>query len=285
MYAITGITGQVGASLAEALHATGTPFRAIVRDAAKASRFAHAAIAELDDTPALTRAFEGAEAVFILLPPLFDPSPGFPESNRTITSIRDALLASRPDRVVVLSTIGADAPHENLLSQLGRMEQALGELPMPVAFLRAAWFMENAQWDIVQARDTGVIDSYLQPLDRRIAMVATRDIGRLAAKLLRERWEGVRLVELEGPVRVSPDDVAASLARTLHRDVVARAVPRDAWEGRFREQGMKNPAPRMRMIDGFNEGWIGFRAGAVKGETSLDQVIAALVARDGISSG
>jgi uncharacterized protein YbjT (DUF2867 family) len=279
MYAITGITGQVGASLAEALHAIGTPFRAIVRDAAKASRFAHAAIAELDDTPALTRAFEGAEAVFILLPPLFDPSPGFPESGRTIASIRDALLAARPDRVVVLSTIGADAPHENLLSQLAAMEQVLGELPMPVAFLRAAWFIENTQWDVSGARATGLIESYLQPLDRRIAMVATRDIGALAAKLLGERWEGVRVVELEGPVRISPDDIAASLGRALGRPVVARAVHRGEWEARFRAQGMTNPAPRMRMIDRFNEGWIDFGAGALKGDTSLDRVIAELVAR------
>ncbi|UPG89835.1 NmrA family NAD(P)-binding protein [Luteibacter aegosomaticola] len=279
MFAITGITGQVGASLAEALRAAGQPFRAVVRDAAKAERFEHSAIAELDDTPALTRAFEGAEAVFILLPPLFDPSPGFPESERTIMSIRDALLAAQPGRVVVLSTIGADAPHENLLSQLGRMEKVLGALPMPVAFLRAGWFMENSQWDVAQARETGTIDSYLVPLDRRIAMVATKDIGRLAAKLLGESWDGVRVVELEGPVRVSPNDIAAALAKALNRDVVVRPVPRETWEPRFREQGMQNPGPRMRMVDGFNEGWIDFGAGSLKGETGLDEVIASLTTR------
>lgn len=279
MYAITGITGQVGASLAEALRAAHKPFRAIVRDAAKASRFEHAAIAELDDAAALTKAFEGAEAVFVLLPPRFDPTPGFPESDRTIASIKAALLAARPERVVVLSTIGAGATQENLLSQLGRMEKELGELPMPVAFLRAAWFMENSQWDVAQARDTGVIDSYLQPLDRRIAMVATQDIGHLAAKLLGEHWEGVRVVELEGPVRTSPNDIAAALSKALGREVVARVVPRDTWEGRFREQGMKNPGPRMRMVDGFNEGWIDFGVGASKGGTTLDEVIGALVAR------
>ncbi|KJV33352.1 NAD(P)H-binding protein [Luteibacter yeojuensis] len=279
MYAITGITGQVGASLAEALRAAHKPFRAIVRDAAKASRFEHAAIAELDDTAALAQAFEGAEAVFILLPPLFDPTPGFPESTRTIASIKAALAAARPDRVVVLSTIGADATEENLLSQLGHMEKALGELPMPVAFLRAAWFMENSQWDVAQARDTGVIDSYLQPLDRRIAMVATRDIGQRAAALLGEHWDGVRIVELEGPTRTSPNDIAAALAEALGRDVVARVVPRETWEARFREQGMQHPGPRMRMVDGFNEGWIDFGPGATKGVVTLGEVIRELVPR------
>ena len=283
MYAITGITGQVGAALADALFAAGKPFRAVVRDTAKgaafAARGAELAVAELDDTPAVTRAFEGAEAVFILLPPVFDPSPGYPESNRTIESIRDALLAARPGRVVVLSTIGAHANEENLLSQLGHMEDVLGQLPMPVAFLRAGWFFENAQWDVTSARDSGVIESYLTPLDRKVAMVATQDIGALAAKLLGERWNGVRVVELEGPSRTSPLDIARAFSRALGRDVTTKAVPRDEWETRFRAQGMNNPTPRMRMLDGFNEGWIDFEGTSVKGTTGVDEVIAGLVAR------
>jgi len=285
MYAITGITGQVGTALANALFAAGMPFRAVVRDAAKgktfAERGAETAIAEIDDTLALARAFEGAEAVFILLPPLFDPSPGYPESHRSIASIRDALLAARPDRVVVLSTIGAHAAEENLLSQLGRMEEVLGQLPMPVTFLRAAWFFENAQWDVSSARDTGVIDSYLYPLDRAVPMVATQDIGALAAKLLGETSTGVRVVELESPHRTSPNDIAAAFSRALGREVIARIVPRAEWESRFVAQGMTNPTPRMRMLDGFNEGWIDFEGTPVKGATSVDAVIEQLVSRGG----
>lgn len=58
-------------------------------------------------------------------------------------------------------------------------------------------------------------------------------------------------------------------------------VPRENWEGLFRAQGMANPLPRMRMLDGFNEGWIEFRDHgrlAVKGNTPLVEVITALVA-------
>jgi hypothetical protein len=43
---------------------------------------------------------------------------------------------------------------------------------------------------------------------------------------------------------------------------------------------MKNPQPRMRMLDGFNEGWIDFpddSANARKGSLIAKQVIAALV--------
>ena len=57
-------------------------------------------------------------------------------------------------------------------------------------------------------------------------------------------------------------------------------VSREQWEGLFRAQGMKNPRPRMRMLDGFNEGWIEFHdhgRSAVKGNTPLLDVITALV--------
>ncbi|SEM53812.1 Uncharacterized conserved protein YbjT, contains NAD(P)-binding and DUF2867 domains [Luteibacter sp. UNCMF331Sha3.1] len=284
MYAITGITGQVGTALAEALVDAGRPFRAVVRDAAKgeafAARGAEVAVAAIDDTPALTRAFEGAEAVFILLPPDFDPASDFLTApDPVIASIHEALLAARPARVVALSTIGADAMQPNLLSRLGRMETVLGDLPMPVTFLRAGWFLENTQWDIASAHKHGIIDSFLAPLDRKIAMVATKDVGELAARLLDQTGEGVRVVELEGPERVSPDDIAASLAKALGHDVRAREVSRDTWAARFAASGMKNPTPRMRMLDGFNEGWIDFGANATKGTTGLDDVVGALVAR------
>ena len=46
---------------------------------------------------------------------------------------------------------------------------------------------------------------------------------------------------------------------------------------------MSNPALRMRMIDGFNEGWIEFAdrgAAARKGEISLEAAILALVGKE-----
>jgi uncharacterized protein YbjT (DUF2867 family) len=285
MYAITGITGQVGGVVARSLLAQGHSVRAVVRDAAKGAKWAEqgcdVALAAMDDVAALTRAFEGTEGVFILLPPNFDPTDGFPESRRVIAVVREAIEAAMPGKVVLLSTIGAQAEQTNLLSQLALMEQALGTLPMPVAFLRAGWFMENAAWDIEPARTGGEIASFLQPLDRRIPMVATADVGRVAAELLTEDWQGHRIVELEGPYRVSPVDIAASLAGLLGRDVTAHAVPRDTWEGLFLSQGMKNPKHRIRMVDGFNEGWIDFEGGANgtrKGTVSLETVLKGLVA-------
>ena len=286
MFAVTGITGKVGAAVARSLLAADQPVRAVIRDRSKSAPWARLgcdiAVAELADTGALTTAFEGTAGVFALLPPEFDPAPGFPESMRLISSLSAALASAKPGRVVALSTIGADEPRPNLLNVLGRMEEVLGSLPMPVTFLRAAWFMENAAWDIAPAK-SGLIQSYLQPLERAVPMISTEDVGRTAAVLLQERWEGKRVVELESAQRVSPNALAAAFAEVLGTPVRVEAVPRDRWEAVFRAQGMKNPAPRMQMIDGFNAGWIDFPdrgAHARKGSIDIKQAIATLIQRE-----
>jgi uncharacterized protein YbjT (DUF2867 family) len=285
MYAITGITGKVGGEVARVLLGAGRAVRAVVRDARKAADWrsagVEAAVAAMTDAGALSRAFGGAEAVFVLPPPVFDPAPGFPEARASAAALRAALAAARPSRVVCVSTIGAQAQEQNLLTQLSIMEQELGRLDLPVTFLRPAWYMENAAWDVDPARGNGVIDTFLQPLDRPVPMVATADVGRLAAELLRESWTGTRTVELEGPERVTPAGVAALLGEALGRPVRAAVVPRDRWEGIFRAQGMRNPTPRIRMLDGFNEGWIAFESAAApvrRGSTTLREVVARLVA-------
>ena len=101
--------------------------------------------------------------------------------------------------------------------------------------------MENSSWDVAPATNSGVVPSFLQPLGKPVPMVATADIGRVAAELLRETWSGHRVVELESAHRVTPNEIAATFSRLLGRTVKMEVVPRDRWESLFRSQGMKNP--------------------------------------------
>jgi NAD(P)H dehydrogenase (quinone) len=280
MYAITGITGKVGGAAARTLLAADQRVRAVVRDADKGRVWSdlgcEVAIAEMEDAAALTRAFTDVAGVFILPPSNFDPAPGFPEARAVISAVHQALNATRPAKVVCLSTIGAQAVESNLLSQRTLLEGALSTLPLPVTFLRPAWFMDNLSWDIDQAREHGVISSFLQPLDKAVPMVATADVGRVAAELLLQDWSGKRVVELEGPEWVTPNEIASELTKALHRPVRAEPVPRESWDAIFRAQGTRDPIPRIRMLDGFNEGWIKFEgngATRIKGNTRLREVV------------
>lgn len=288
MFAITAITGRVGGELANTLLDAGKSIRAIVRDKSKGQSWAakgcEVAVADLEDAESLTEALRGVEGVFILFPPIYDSEPTFPELQPRIDAVRRALIQARPGKVVVLSTIGAEATQPNLLNALGMVEAALADVMLPITFLRAAWFIENAEWDVASARDEGVLHSYLQPLDHEVPMISTVDVGRTAAALLMEHWDGHRIVELEATERVTPHQMAAAFGRALGRDVRVQVVPREQWEVIFRQQGMRHPTPRMQMIDGFNEGWIDFKdrgAHARKGQITLDDAITRLIERKG----
>src|ERR1700678_3810007 len=215
MFAVTGITGKVGSRVARSLLAQGQTVRAVVRNHGKGDEWAalgcEVSVASIGDAEAMTEAFRGMDGVFLMTPPNYDPEPGFPDTQRNSVAIRTAIEESRPGKVVFLSTVGAQVTEPNLLNNSGMTEAMLRTVPVPVAFLRAAWFMENASWDIESAR-SGVVHTFLQPLDHRIPMVATEDIAQTAVELLGELWKGVRIVELEGPARYSADDIAAALA-------------------------------------------------------------------------
>jgi uncharacterized protein YbjT (DUF2867 family) len=264
MFAIMGITGHVGGEVARNLLAARQPVRGIVRNVSRAQAWAELGCslvsADINDSCSLATAFSGAQAVFILVPPNFDPSPDFSEAEAIASSLLAALDTARPPRAVYLCTIGADATHTNLLTQHTIIERALQKSPVPITFLRAAWFMENSSWDLPAAKN-GLIPGFLQPLDKPVPMVAVADIGHVAAQLLQQSWTGHRIVELEGPRRVTPNDIAATFAKLLGHPVRTEIVPRATWESLFKSQGMNNPIPPIQMLDGFNQGWIEFKSG------------------------
>ena len=290
MYAIVGITGRVGGAIAENLLAPGEQIRAIVRNPEKAARWRDRGIkvvaADVDDPNALASAFEGTDGVFLMIPPNFAPAPGFPETRKTLASFHAALAKAPPKKAVYLSSIGAEQTSGlGLITSLHLLEQTLGDLAIPQAFLRAGWFMENHAWDVSTARTGGTIFSNLYPLDRKFSMVATADIGKAGANVLRQEWTGNRYIEVAGPEQYSPNDIAQALSSALGRTVTAIAVPRKEWTEFFVHQGMPpgRTEPRAEMVDGFNSGWIHFRVPGteqVTGSTSLRSVMAKLVANE-----
>jgi len=287
MFAITGITGQVGGATARALLARGHRIRAVVRERAKAAawmaRGAEVAVADLADAAALQTAFTGVDGVFVMIPPYWDPLPGYPEARADAIALRQALAAAAPPKVVCLSSVGAQhAAGVGLITQLFILEREMRRLPIPIAMLRAAWFMENAIPDIASARSDGVFASYLSPLDQAIPMVATADVGTVAGDVLTQHWNGLRAIEVEGPRSYAPNDVAMVMSHLLHRPIRAEEMPHRAWAAHFRSQGQLNPTPRIRMLEGFNSGWIAFQerpSERVAGATRLEAVLQPAVQR------
>ena len=106
MYSITGITGNVGGTDAHNLLAAGQSVLAVMRDIGKgdfwAERGCEVVKADIADATSLASAFRGAEGVFVLVPPNFDPAPGFPEARATAASLKSALEKADPGQSRIL---------------------------------------------------------------------------------------------------------------------------------------------------------------------------------------
>jgi NAD(P)H dehydrogenase (quinone) len=274
MYAVMGITGNVGGAVARTLLAKGEKVRGIVRNPEKATEWqkqgAELFKADYDDVDALTAAFTGVAGVFVMVPPNFAPTPGFAETKATLKVLHEALSRALPSKAVYLSSIGAEqASGLGLITSSHLLEETLGDLPFSHAFLRAGWFFENSAGDLASARNEGKIRFQLHPLDRKFPLVATADIGKVGAETL---------------IQGSPLDIADAFAEAVGQPVEALAVPRAEWETLWVSQGMPKggTAPRAEMVDGFNSGWIHFGVPGtehVDGPTPLRAVITQLVTR------
>lgn len=285
MFVVSGVSGKTGRATADALLAAGLPVRVIVRSADKgrpfAERGAEVAVADLGDVDALKSALDGATAAYLINPPAYGEADPFAIALRLADGFARAIEQSDLARAVVLSSISAHLSAGNgIIHSNHLIEQRLGGLAKPVTFLRPGYFMENWAHVMGPVLSDGVLPSMLD-LDRPFPMVAVADIGALAAKLLTETWIGRRIVELEGPTRVTPVAVANALGEALGRPVKAIAVPREARAGILAASGMseRTASAFVEMYDAFNDGTIRYEGGQPRrGETRLAQSAAALAA-------
>lgn len=283
MFLVTGITGNVGGEAARKLLDEGREVRALVRDRTRAREWSAMGVdlreGDLADPSALADALQEVGGAFLMQPTPLGVSPGFPEATALNASIIEALRRSPPPRLVVLSSVGSEQTSGlGNITQTHMLEDALANVTFPIALVRAGGLLDNYLGLRGRVAETGVLDSFLQPVDRAFPMVATRDVGAEVARLLTAAsWEGRRIIEMGSPI--TPNEVAAGMAEALARDVVAKPIPREYWDDAMSAMGLPpdKAGNWAEMEDGFNSGWIDFgRAGteAVAATTSPAQVFA-----------
>jgi NAD(P)H dehydrogenase (quinone) len=285
MYAVIGITGHVGRVAANLLLEKKLLVRAVLRNPVKGGEWKNkgtdVAIAELHDAVSLKNAFKNTSGVFVMTPPLFDSNDPLSDHNRMLDALVIAIKKAKPEKVVYLSSVGAHLKNgTGAIRKLYDMEQAFKALDIPTAGIRAAWFMENFQGNIVYAKESGKLPSFLNPLDLSIPMVSAIDIGKLAADLLEENWKGHRIIELSGPCSYSANDVAYALSYRLNKPVTAEAIPAEQYATSYESFGFTSAASQMmaEMNEGFNKEHIIFE------KTGQDQVAGETLLEDAINS-
>jgi uncharacterized protein YbjT (DUF2867 family) len=227
MVVVMGAGGNTGRSAAEHLLAAGEKVRAIGRDAGRlgalASRGAETAVGDVMDTACLTRAFRGADAVYVMLPPDMRENDYFGRSDRIGAAIAQAVTGSGVRKVVFLSSMGGELPSgTGPVVALHREEERLKKIPgIDLLILRPTYFMENLMGSIGLIKNMGVNGGAIAP-DIRFPVVATRDIGAAAASALRTRdFRGVGVRELLGPRDLTMREITAVLGAKIGKPDLA----------------------------------------------------------------
>src|SRR5579863_10012250 len=217
MYLILGATGNTGSIVANVLLSKGKKVRVVGRDSGRLKPFvdkgAEAFTADMSDAAALTKAFSGARAAYLLLPPVKSPE----EQERDSDGIAKAAKESGLRYAVHLSSYGAQvAKGAGPVSGLHSSEQKLNAIDsLNVLHLRAGYFMENNLAAIGMIHGMGLVGNALLP-DVKLPMIATRDVGNYAAqRLLHLDFSGKQTRELLGERDLSMTEVTAVIARGI----------------------------------------------------------------------
>lgn len=286
-FAVAGVSGRTGRVVANTLIDHGAPVRAIVRAETSAGSFAErgaeVAIADLDDVEALARALAGTEGAFVLLPPTLH-APDFRAYQRGIVeAIARASEAARLPHLVLLSSIGAQHSAENgPIAGLYDAERTLRALSTTKStFIRAASFMENFRCQL-GALDQGFLPSFVRS-DLKYDMVATADVGNVAARALLEGASWTTTIELGGPA-YSTDDAAAILSRLTGRRIRVEQAPLDIAAPVLRSLGFPRDLAALyrEMLTGISTGHVAWEGGhrRMRGTIPLETVLAQLLGRE-----
>ncbi len=261
--AILGATGHVGGAIAHRLLDLGKRVRVVGRRAerlrALGDRGAEVAVADIENSHALAAALRGADAAFVLVPPNFQVKEFRAYQKRAVEALGTAVEAARVRHVVTLSSIGADRPDQNgPVAGLHEMEQRLNRnAAVSVLHLRPAFFMENSLTSIGMIKGLGKNGSATRG-DLRLPMVATRDIGEVAARRLATRdFEGKAVLDLMGPRDITMVEMTRALGAAIGKpDLPYVQFPYDEARAAIVQMGVPQEMASLyvELSRGFNEG-------------------------------
>jgi len=259
MYVILGATGHTGSIAADALRSRGKKVRVVGRDLGRLQRFvdkgAEAFTADMSSVASLTKAFSGARAAYLLLPPAKSPE----DQERDSDGIAKAAKESGLRYAVHLSSYGAQlAKGAGPVSGLHSSEQKLNAIDdLNVLHVRAAYFMENHLAAIGMIHKMGLFGNALAP-DAKLPMVATRDVGNYAAqRLLDLDFSGKQTREVLGERDLSMTETTAVIARRIGKpDLRYQQFPYDQVQQALMQLGVppKGAAMYIEMYKAINAG-------------------------------
>ncbi len=278
MIVITAATGNIGSKLTEILLSKGKKLRVVGRDAKKLEKFkgAEAFVGNAASATEMTKAFQGAESVFMLIPPKYDALDIRDHYKTVGEAYVQAIKDSGVKEVVFLSSIGAHMDKNNgPISGLHDQEVRLNGLKdVRTLHLRPGYFMENLFWGLALIKQNGINGSAMKG-NVPLTMIATQDIAQVAAVRLMTGIDRTTTQELMGERDVTLEEATAAIGREIGKpDLKYVQFSYEDAEKAMLGMGMGKVTAQMmnEMNKGFNEGLIKPTERRMKDNTTLTSI-------------
>src|SRR6478735_9741959 len=236
MLLLTGANGRTGRAVLTALEARGAAVRAFVRDPAqdesiRAIGADEVFVGDMQDANSVRSAVDSCDTVIHIGPPMH------PDEVAITASFVDASLAAGVDQFVyysVMHPFRRDVRHHAF--KLDATE-ALVDSGIPYTVLEPSRYMQHLEPIWAKVRDEGV---HQMPfgVDKQFSVVDLLDLAETTATVATEPGHLYASYELAGPEALSQNDMAATLADVLGRDVVARQIPLDEMAAAAKAKGV-----------------------------------------------
>lgn len=281
MITVFGATGNTGSVVARELLGRGAKVRVVGRSREKLASLGAlgAEVFEGDtlDAKSVSEALRDAESTYLLLPPDPTTNDAIARNRRIADNYAAGIAAQGVKHAVFLSSVGAELSSGNgPIATAHIAEKTLSAVPgLQTTFVRAAYFIDNLLAYVQPIKQDGVLPVFGGGEAHAFPMVATDDIGRVAAKALLEKETGI--IELHGPSDASFDDAAQAASRILGREVKAVAVPIDRLVPTLTGFGVSAHFAGLvrEMTEGFGKGAIRFQGvgKTVRGTTTVEAIL------------
>jgi uncharacterized protein YbjT (DUF2867 family) len=244
MYVITGATGNTGKIIATTLLEAGKQVRIIGRDAEKAKELTDKGAVlfqgSTDDVELLKKAFDGATAVYAMLPMNMAAADYTAFQMEHANAIAEALEVCKVKNVVTLSSQGAHLESgSGVVLGLHKMEELFSKIEgLNILHLRPCYFMENTLGMVGLIKESGIMGSPVKG-DLSMPVIATKDIADYAAKrLLALDFEGKSHQDLLGARNVTYQEIAKVYGSAIEKpDLNYIEFPYADFKGAFMGMG------------------------------------------------
>jgi uncharacterized protein YbjT (DUF2867 family) len=236
--AVAGATGAQGGAVVDALLGQGASVRALVRSAGSerarnlTNRGVELVQIDSKDPASLSNALQGVDAFFFMTTPYGDSQN--PDTDGEIqqgVDFTDAATAAQVPHVVFSSVGGAErnsgVPH---FESKRRIEERLLSCDLSATIVRPVFFIDNL-WSMAPTVEGNELVLRLPVPDGiKLQMVATRDIGVVAATALLDPAAVPGAIEIAGD-ELTGSEIAATLG--VHVGLTARyeALPVEVLDG------------------------------------------------------